>query len=139
VQQQTAVKRRSSKPAAAPFSPAAAKLIAQVQAEARAQLLTELSAKDTIVVLHGFDAETRRVQADGSRISISDKSGNQLTMHRNHLEPESWRSSSHMAGHWHPARWYGHQTLVDASGTAWDRQLNIHVCDDFGSLVEVAA
>lgn len=139
MQQQTAVKRRSSKPAAAPFSPAAAKLIAQVQAEAREQLLNELSAKDAIVVLHGFDDATKRVRADGSNITIIDHRGNELTMHRNHQEPESWRGQEYMEGLWHPAWWYGSQKLMDASGNAWVRALNNHVCDDFGNLVEVSA
>jgi hypothetical protein len=137
VQQQTAVKRRSSKQAAAPFSPAAANLIAQVQAEAREQLLNELSAKDTIVVLHGFDAETKRVRVDGSSINIRDAKGNYVGLHRHHGEPASWVGKDYMAGHWHPSRWYGRQTLVDASGTEWVREFNPHVCDDFGNLVEV--
>ena len=129
---------RPHKPAAAPFSPAASKLNELIQSEARAKVLEDLSAKDTIIVLHGFDAETKRVQADGCVITIFDSKGNHLRLQRHHVEPEAWRGHSCMAGHWHPARWYGQQTLVDASGNAWERELNVHVCDDFGNLVEVA-
>lgn len=122
----------------ATISKAAAKLIAKVQAEAREQLLNELSAKDTITVLHGFDTETKRVNGDGNSIHISDRKGNSLHMNRKHQEPESWAKTSHMNGYWNPARWYGDLTLKDAHGNKWTRSLNIHVCDDFGNLVEVA-
>ena len=67
---------RARKQTTAPFSTAAARLIEQIQAEARAQLLAELSAKDTITVLHGFDAETKTVYAGNTRIEIRDAKGN---------------------------------------------------------------
>lgn len=127
-----------TKPPTAPFSQAAAKLIAQVQSEAREQLLNELSAKNTITVLHGFDADTKRVRADGEKINIADRIGNEVTMYRCHQEPKEWIGKAHMAGYWHPARWYGRQTLVDAFGNQWRREFKPHVCDDFGNLVEVA-
>ena len=47
-------RQKSPKLAAPPFNPAAAKL------------LNELSAKDEIFVLHGFDADTKRVRPDAS-------------------------------------------------------------------------
>lgn len=141
---QTSTQRpaRTRKPAttaqvATPFSPAAAKLIAQVQAEAREQLLNELSAKDGITVLHGFDAETKTVRADGDSIHICDDKGNSIDFYRRHLPPESWKNSPSMVGYWHPARWYGDQTMVDASSSEWSRNLGIFVCDDFGKLVAV--
>jgi hypothetical protein len=127
----------SRKSAAAPFSPAAAKLIAQVQADAREQLLNDLSAKDAIVVLHGFDAETKRVRVNGSSINIRDDKGNYVSLQRLYQEPASWVGKDYMAGYWNPSLWYGHQTLVDASGTQWSHEFNPHVCDDFGNLVEV--
>lgn len=138
---QTTTRRpaRAHKPDAAPFSTAAAKLIEQLQAETRAQLLADLSTKDAIIVLHGFDPETRRVQASGNHITVHDAKGNCVELYRNHTEPESWRDSPHMAGYWHPSHWYGQQTMVDASGAAWRRELTPMVCDDFGNLVEVAA
>lgn len=128
-----------TKPAAAPFSQAASKLIKQIQSEACAKLLKDLSAKDTIIVLHSFDAQTKRVRANGTLISIRDSRGNELEMYRHHQEPDGWRGKDYMAGYWHPARWYGHQTLLDARGNAWRHELKVHVCDDFGNLVEVAA
>ena len=130
---------KARKPTASPFSPAAARLIEQIQIEARAQLLTELSAKDAIVVLHGFDAATKRVAASADRINIHDAKGNNIRMNRHYVEPEAWCGKYHMAGYWHPARWYGHQTLVDGSGKPWDCDLGVFVCNDFGRLVEVAA
>ena len=130
---------RAHKASALPFSATAANLIEQIQADARAQLLADLSAKDAIIVLHGFDAETRRVRATGDFISVHDDKGNYTRLRRNHTEPESWRGHDHMAGVWHPARWHGQQTLVDASGTAWERELPTMVCNDFGDLVEVTA
>lgn len=136
---QTTLQRpsRARKPAAAPFGPAVARLIQQVQAEAREQLLADLSAGDTITVLHGFDAATKRVRADGNSINISDTKGNAVRLHRHHDEPENWRGKDYMAGYWHPARWYGRQTLVDASGIEWERDFKPLVCDDFGNLVEL--
>ena len=130
---------RARNQAAAPFSTAAAKLIEQIQAEARAQLLAELSAKDAITVLHGFDAETKYVYCGHTRIDISDAKGNTLALYRCHIEPESWREASSMAGHWHPARWYGNQTMTDANGVQWNRIFEPLVCNDFGDLVELPA
>jgi len=128
-----------AKPAAASFSRAAAKLIEQIQAEARAALLEELSAKDGVTVLQPLEPETKRVTFDGDRLTVSDKLGNSVTLHRNRFEPESWQGHSYMAGYWHPARWIGDQTLVDASGVKWQRSFEPMVCDDFGNLVEVPA
>lgn len=130
---------KARKPAATPFSPTAARLIEQIQIEARAQLLTELSAKDTIVVLHGFDAATKCVDARAHRINIHEAKGNSVRLARHYDEPDSWRGKDHMAGYWHPARWYGYQTLVDGSGREWDNDMGVFVCNDFGQLVEVAA
>ena len=130
---------RARKQTAAPFSTTASRLIKQIQAEARATLLAELSAKDAITVLLGFDAETKRIYAGNTRIDISDDKGNTVALYRCHTEPETWRGQAHMAGHWHPARWYGNQTLLDANGTKWERGFEPMVCNDFGDLVEVAA
>jgi hypothetical protein len=129
---------RAQKPVAAPFSATAARLIEQIQADARAQLLADLSAKDAIVVLHGFDAESKRVIDHGYSITIFDGKGNGTNFYRRHTEPESWIGQPHMAGVWHPARWEGSQTLVDANGVEWKRDLPTMVCNDFGTLVEVA-
>lgn len=129
---------RTRKPAATPLSTTAAKLIEQIQAEARDKLLTELSAKDAIVVLHGFDVKTKRVRVRGDTLRVSDDLGNEVRMYRSYEEPESWRKSEYMVGHWHPARWYGSQTMVDGNGIEWTRELHIHICDDFGNLVQVA-
>ncbi|MEN9375988.1 MAG: hypothetical protein RL710_1145 [Pseudomonadota bacterium] len=130
---------RARKQTAAPISTAAARMIEQIQAEARAQLLVELSAKDVITVLHGFDAETKRIRSNGQRIGISDAKGNELTLYKHNTEPEQWRGHAHMAGYWHPARWYGHQQLTDANGVKWRREFEPLVCNDFGDLVEVPA
>ena len=138
---QTTTKRppRARKQPAAPFSAAAAKLIEQVQAEAREQLLTDLSAKDAIIVLHGFDAATKRLKVKDEEIGISDDKGNQTTLFRRYAEPRSWRDAEHMKGYWHPARWYGNHKMVDGNGTSWSRDNLIFVCNDFGTLVEIAA
>lgn len=120
-----------------PLSKAAARLIAQVQSEAREQLLNELSAKDSIFFLHGFGADTKRVRADGNRFTISDNHMNGVEMYRDHHEPAGWVGKAHMKGYWNPSRWFGRQTLVDISGNEWTRQLGPHVCDDFGNLVVV--
>lgn len=128
---QRAVKAR--KKAAAPFSAAAAKLIEQVQAEAREQLLCELSAKDAVIILQGFDTASRTVRCDGASLRMRDDKGNSLRLYRYHTPPSSWKDSD-----WHPAHWSGYQGLVDASGRTWERYIYAHVCDDFGNLVEVA-
>lgn len=124
------------KPAAA-FSPAADKLIAQLQAEARAQLLADLSSKDAITVLHGVDPETRRVVARADEIEVEDDKGNRRRLHRQREEPASWKADPYMAGIWHPSHWTGRQTFVDANGVEWTSYLDTLVCDDFGNLVEV--
>lgn len=124
--------------AAAPFSPTAAKLIEQIQADARAALLVELSAKDGVIVLHGLEPETRRVSVDGDDIQITDARGSSIELWRRRFEPESWKGCSYMAGVWHPANWDGMRTLVDGAGNKWSSHLPTMVCDDFGNLVEVA-
>lgn len=130
---------RARKQAAAPFSPTAAKLIQQIQAEARDSLLAELSAKDAITVLHGFDAKTKRVCTRNDHLTVRDDKGNRCDIYRHRTEPESWRDKAYMAGHWNPAWWYGSTTLVDTNGHEWSREFEPHVCDDFGNLVQVAA
>lgn len=129
---------RTRKPAAAALSATAAKLIEQIQAEARDKLLTELSAENAIVVLHGFDADTKVVDTNTSRIEIYDRKGNSISLYRCYQEPESWRKNENMVGYWSPARWYGNQTMVDGTGAKWMRDLGVHICDDFGNLVQVA-
>jgi hypothetical protein len=125
-------------PAAAPFSATAAKLIATIQADAREQLLIDLSAKDKVVVLQGYDAATKFVRCNGESLYVQDDKGNRLTMYRRHTYPESWNDAPHMRLHWHPARWNGTETFVDVQGRKWDRDTGYMVCDDFGQLVQVA-
>jgi hypothetical protein len=129
---------RARKQATAPFSTAAAKLIEQIQTEARAQLLADLSAKDAVTVLHGFDAASRLLEFYAESVWITDKHGNQLRMHRNRMLPESWADSPSMRANWNPSHWIGYQTLIDTNGNAWERSIPAHVCDDFGNLVQVA-
>lgn len=128
-----------AKPSAAPFSRTAAKLIEQIQAEARAALLEELSAKDAITVLQPLDADTKRMRFDADAVYIRDDRGANVRLFRRREEPECWRDSPHMAGKWHPSHWWGCMVLVDAAGTQWERDLGDMVCDDFGNLVEVPA
>lgn len=121
------------------LSKKAARLIEQIQADARSQVLVDLSANDSITVLHGFDADTKRVRVDGVRIEITDSKGNETIFYRHHIEPDVWRGKDYMAGHWQPYRWYGHRTLTEVNGTEWRTELAPMVCSDFGDLVEVAA
>ena len=139
MQQTTTRPSRARKQPAAPFSTAAAKLIEQIQAEARAALLAELSAKDAITVLHGFDADTKRISFRDDHLSIRDDLGNRVSLYRRREEPEGWRNSHEMQGYWHPAKWYGGKTLVDGNGTHWRTELQPMVQDDFGNLVVVPA
>lgn len=121
------------------ITPAIAQLIERIQADAREALLCDLSAKDAVIVLHGFDAATKIVRATGCSITVKDGKGNSCRLHRHHVEPDSWRGREYMQGHWNLSRWYGNQTMVDAKGRSWESDLGIYVCDDFGNLVEVAA
>lgn len=134
--------KRSTRPAHSqdtPFSPVAARLIEQIQAEARATLLAELSAKDGVIVLHPVDPETKRVRFDlEGDVTIRDQRGTVINLMRRREQPESWRDSPTMQGKWHPSHWGGHQTLVDAQGRDWLRGFEVMVIDDFGNLVEVA-
>ena len=131
------VPRGHSAPVA--LSPAATKLIQQIEAEARARLLEDLSAKDGITVLHPLDADTKRIHIEGDDIHIRDGRGGNVRLYRRREEPESWRNSRVMAGWWSPAHWAGYMELVDAAGIKWERNLGDMVCDDFGNLVEVSA
>lgn len=133
---QRAVKARTKAPA--PFSATAAKLIQQVQAEAREQLLAELSTKDAIIVLHGFDSASKQIRGNGTYYKVEDAKGNSIRMSRRHTMPESWLDSPEMHKYFHPARWDGSEKLVDAMGREWERDIGVHVCDDFGNLVQVA-
>lgn len=129
---------RTRKPAAATLSATAAKLIEQIQAEARTKLLEELSAKDGIVVLHSFDPDTKHVRVSGDSLRVTDEKGSRVTMHRRHVIPDSWRDSDTMLALWHPARWTGEEVHIDATGREWVRDIRAHICDDFGNLVQVA-
>lgn len=129
---------RARKPAAAPVhSPAAARLIELIQAEAREKLLQELSAKDAIIVLHGFDPQSKTVRMSGPDIFIRDGKGNRVSLYRRLTLPESWTDSPRLIRDWHPSKWYGDADLVDSQGANWSRDLGLFVCDDFGNLVEV--
>jgi hypothetical protein len=129
---------KGRKQAAIPFSPTAAKLIGQIQAEARQKLLDDLSAKDAIIVLHGFDASSKYVYASGNVLQVRDDNGNCISMRRRHVIPESWVGDATMEKHWAPFRWSGEEVQMDAAGRKWVRDIGIHVCDDFGNLVQVA-
>jgi hypothetical protein len=133
---------RAHKPAAStanPFSASAAKLIKQIQAEAREALLAELSAKDAITVLHGFDDVTKQATVTSEHLDVIDVIGNSVHLKRRHVIPDSWRDQPHMLEYWRPDFWRGELTFVDARGRKWVRELAPMVCDDFGNLVEVAA
>ncbi len=126
------VPRGHSAPVA--LSPAATKLIQQIEAEARSRLLEDLSAKDGITVLHPLDAATRRVEHNGRRYSVNDSRGAEYSAHRDHV-----REDTSIWTNWHPAHWLVSVTLVDGAGAGWYRLLGTHVTDDFGNLVEVSA
>lgn len=135
--QRTKRSTRQAHSQASPFSPVAARLIAQIQAEARAALLAELSAKDSIVVLHPPGQNKRvRFDVDGD-LSVTDDRGS-VNCWRRRTEPDGWRNSESMQGHWHPAYWFGNMTIKDANGRLWTHHLNRMVIDDFGTLAEVS-
>jgi hypothetical protein len=115
---------KGRKQASTPFSPTAVRLIEQIQADAQAKLLEDLSAKDSIIVLHGFDTDTKRVRASADSIVIGDYKGNYIFVSRCYVEP---------------AKWFGGQTMIDATGKKWQHKFATMVCDDFGNLVQVAA
>jgi hypothetical protein len=133
---QRAVRARTK--AAAPFSATAAKLIQQVQAEAREQLLAELSAKDAVTVLHGLDADTKTVRYFGGTIVLADAKRNEIRLSRRYQIPAIWLDQPHMEGVFHPAHWTATKTFVDATGQEWRSFIDCLVCDDFGNLVQVA-
>lgn len=137
--QRTVKARTKAHKAAAPFSASAAKLIEQLQAEAREQLLVELSAKDAITVLHGFDRATKTVSCYGGSISIGDAKGNTFRFSRRYQIPESWLDQPHMFGAFHPAHWSLTRVFIDGNGQEWMSYTDHLVCDDFGNLVQVAA
>lgn len=122
--------------ATAPFSPTAQRLIEQIQAEARATLLQELSAKDSVTVLHGLDSRTKRISFWFESINIRDDRGSTVDLYQCRHLPESWKRGP-LGTEWHPAHWYGSIQLMDGNGVTWSRQLKTMVCDDFGDLVAV--
>ncbi len=128
-------RRRTPPPAT--VSPAALKLIEQVQAEACAALLEELSAKDGITVLHPMERESGwwSITSGGSHLEYRDRAGSRVEYYRRFEEPDQWRNTPHMRGHWHPAYWNVYISRVDTCGTRWDSSPGRHVMDDFGALV----
>ena len=122
-----------------PPSAAAQALIETIQAEARSALLADIVTGNSITVLQGIDPGTRRLDARANSITLSDAAGNEIDVYRHAVEPDNWRSSPYMQGHWHPARWYGSKTLKDGQGHTWRCSIATMVQDDFGNLVEVAA
>jgi hypothetical protein len=113
------------------------KLVQELQAEERAKLLADMSAKNTAIVLHGIDQGTKCVENSGLFLMVSDAKGNSAYSYRNLEEPESWRGQAHMYGRWNPAYWYGFWEFVDANGAQWNCSIGKMVFDDFGSLVRV--
>lgn len=121
----------------APLGANALALLAQLEADAEARVLTRLSAKDEVVVLHPMEgAQIQISHCDTTtRIKLSDERGACVRVWRHWQEPQSWRDCSYMAGVWHPAIWQGQVTLMDAEGRRWEHGLPNMVMDDFGSLV----
>lgn len=128
--------RASRTKATAPHSTTAQRLIEQLQAEARATLLQDLSSKNAITVLHGLDPRTKDMWFWWESITISDARGSSVDLYRCHHLPASWVGQS-LETVWHPAHWYGSIYLMDGNGAKWERQLKTMVCDDFGNLVAV--
>jgi len=129
----TTPKRRQRTPAPA-VSPTVAKLLAQIHAEAEAQTLAALSAKDGFVVLQPVSADGKRVRYSSFTYgyTVSSSNGAEVAMYRDHI-------NVHNSNSWHPAHWWGSESLVDGQGREWHRSLAKHVMDDFGNLVEVPA
>lgn len=120
----------------APLGEHALALLAQLEAVAEARVLTRLSAKDEVVVLHPMETpDSLFSRAHGDHISLEDCRGAGVELHRNRYEPDSWRGCPWMAGRWHPSYWEGSLTLVDGGGRKWSHKLPPMVMDDFGSLV----
>lgn len=139
MQPQTGTRSRQVRtPKAAPaFSAAVAKLIEQLQAEAREATLQSLSAKDGITVLHDLDPESKRAEFYGDELTVSDRRGSNISLCQRRFIPESWAAAPCMAGYWHPSHWEGSTTLVDGAGRRWNGPSTRYVCDDFGNLVEL--
>jgi hypothetical protein len=129
--QRTKRSTRQAHGLATPFSNTAARLIAQIQAEARAALLKELSAKDGVIVLHPLDVATRRVRHTGRTCEVTDGRGTEYYAFRQHLPDANSQR--------HPSHWIASVRLVDGAGRDWNHHIGTLVCDDFGNLVEVSA
>lgn len=124
----------------APLGAHALALLAQLEADAEARVLQRLSEKDEVIVLHPMEAaEPAYCRARGDYIYLEDFRGAGVELHRNRLEPESWRGCPLMAGLWHPSYWQGHINLVDGQGRRWSHDVPPMVMDDFGNLVPAGA
>lgn len=128
----TTPKRRQR--AQAQVSPTVAKLLAQIHAEAEAQILAALSAKDGFVVLQAMasDGDKPMFRTFGAGYIVESDNGAIVRVYRNH-------TNAHNSPYWHPAHFWGSETLIDAQGREWTRRFCDHVIDDFGNLVEVPA
>lgn len=133
----TTPKRRQRTPAP-PVSPTVAKLLAQIHAEAEAQTLAALSAKDGILVLQPIDRGRARFKDEGYRLQFRDEDGAKLELWRRYSCPESWKDHPNRLG-WHPSHWDVSVERLDGSGAVWTADLGFHVTDDFGNLVAVPA
>lgn len=125
--------RRVSKPAAIPFSAAAAKLIEQLQDEARAQVLSDLSTQENVVLL--LEHTNVKVEFDdlNSAYYLHAKSESYaITLYRG--RPDATAKYPQTDG-----VWWGNESRADIHGVIWQRKCRGLVCNDFGDLVQVAA
>lgn len=128
---------RKPRAPALPVSAAVAKLLAQVRAEAEADTLAALSAKDGIVVLQPIESGSASFRDIGDTLVFSDARGGEVRYYQHRELPEPWRGGR-LERKWHPSHYSVYMTLVDGQGREWESSLGTHVTDDFGGLVKVA-
>lgn len=124
---------RAHKASALPFSATAAKLIEQIQAEARAKLLEDLSAKDDVVLL--LEHANKAVEFDDYRSAYyihTPSNSYAISLYRG--RPDASDKHPHQDG-----VWWGSESRLDSHGVEWSRRMGRYICNDFGDLVEVAA
>lgn len=129
--------RRCSMTTTTQLSPAAQALIEQIHADAVAETLTQLSARDGVVVLHSIDRDKAWFEFRSNGMIYRDPAGNSMEAFFRREEPEQWRANYYMRGVWHPAIWEVSLDRVDQNGREWRCRLGFHVIDDFGTLVPV--
>lgn len=115
----------------APVSLTVQLLLEQIHAEAKAEALDEISARDKTVILKAMPMHGRRAGEFTSRgFQVRTRDGSQFLFLIDHADRDF--SDTPLIG----PRWSAHTTLLDDFGRRWAHSEYFLITDDFGDLVQ---